>query len=275
MSKIQEIKERLLKNQSEQEEASRLDWQEFTDHPLLYTALIVSGFLSALAGLAIGLGLRMENGNAIINTDVPHLFFALLYAILFPYFFEFGLANWLSKLLHREPDNKVQQVTSIAMVGITGIGTALTAFSAMDVLVTSLGFFTAFQEIPAQVQKWIAFSLPAMLMLNIAAGELYRQNSEAAKLEREAEKEYNEARIEADNEIKLARMEAKKQIALRAASEYSRQAAKEVESIGAKRGAQDWNKDRAKFNPQGAPMVANAANTRQEELQDKNPTNGG
>jgi hypothetical protein len=265
MSLIDKAKKRMESRKTETKEQTRRSWQEFYDHPLLFTALIVSGFLSGLAGLAIGFGVHVENGFVTYQADLPHIFFALLFAALFPYFFEFGLANWLHKMLHREPSNRTQEWTSYVMVGLTFIGTAITAFSAMDVLVTSLGFFPVFQEIPPQVQGWIAMSIPGMVMLNIAAGELYRQSSESSTLRREIEKDLREAQITADNEVRLAQMEAERDIAVHAATEYANRAMNESQQIGANKGGQQWNKDREKHGQQSQqqlrPAMASEAET--------------
>lgn len=241
--------DKIRKNIKSKSDASRAEfrrkYKEFFDHPLLFMALIMSGVLSALAGIAIGLGVRMEDGIFYAKYDIAHIFFAMLYAVAFPYFFEFGLANWLHKLLHREPDNLIQNVTAWAMIVITFIGTAATAYSAMDVLVTAGGFFDSFKEIPPVVQKWIAFSLPTMIMLNIAAGELYRQFTTEAILQRSAENELRETTVAADMEVKLAKVESEKRIAIAAAEEYSRRSNQEAPEIGRNRGAAEWNTQRS------------------------------
>lgn len=263
-TRFEKIKNSIQQKTNAQKEATRREYKEFYDHPLLFVALAASGLLSALAGLAIGLGLRMENGILIAHLDVAHIFFALLYAVLFPYFFEFGLANWLHKNLHREPGNMVQQWTSILMIGITFIGTAATAYSAMDVLVTAGGFFDSFKEIPAGVQRWIAFSLPTMFLLNIAAGELYRQFTTEAVLKRSADIELREARIATDMEIALAKMEADKNISIAAAEEYSRRAEVEAPEIGKRKGESNWNKDRGTVQP--APVMGFKQNEAEIEI---------
>ena len=243
-TRFEQIKAGLTKKANAQKEATRRDYKEFFEHPLLFVALISSGLLSALAGLAIGLGLRMEDGIMKVTIDVAHVFFAILYAGLFPYFFEFGLANWLHKFLHREPANIIQFWTAAVMIGITFIGTALTAYSAMDVLVTAGGFFDSFKEISAGVQRWIAFSLPTMFLINIASGELYRQFTTEATLKRAAEIELREARMATDLEIELARMDADKNISIAAAEAYSRRAESEAPEIGRKKGEDSWQKER-------------------------------
>lgn len=152
MSRMQELKNKILKEDRKSTDESRRRARYVKDHKHLYAALYASAFLSALAGIAIGLGLRVESGVVHVVMDLPHIFFATLYAVAFPYFFEYGLHEWLMKLLLREPGNKYQEYAAGSMVGLTFIGTALTAFSAMDILVTSLGSFAAFQEIPPVVQ---------------------------------------------------------------------------------------------------------------------------
>ena len=249
MTKVDELKAKAQRKAQENSEKMRRNMSEFRDHPLLYIALIASGFLSALAGLAIGLGLKMVEGNVQIIWDVPHIFFALQYAGLFPYFFEFGLANWLHKLLHREPDNTTQLVTAWIMVILTFIGTAVTAYSAMDVLVTAGGFFASFTEISPTVQKWIAYALPTMFLLNIASGEAYRQFTAHAVLQRTADIELHEKRLGAELEVTLAQMEAKKQVAIAQAAEYSRQALTDAPQIGKDKSDNQWKKEAAQLRP--------------------------
>ena len=260
--RFEKIKSNMMKKTAERHEKTRRDYKEFFDHPLLFVALLSSGFLSMLAGLAIGLGAHMEGEILTYNADIPHLFFACLYAVLFPYFFEFGLANWLYKFLHREPENKIQLFTSGAMIIITFIGTAATAYSAMDVLVTAGGFFDSFQSIAPVVQRWIAFSLPTMFMINIAAGELYRQFTAEAVLKREATLELREAQVAADMEVSLAEMEAKKNIGIAAANAYTQRAQKEAPAIGNDKGNKAWDD----FSQ---PMKAYAADSQQAELAPK------
>ena len=242
MTRFEKIKSNIKAQSDAQREAFRREYKEFFDHPLLFVALIMSGILSALAGCTVGLGVRIDGGYFTANYDIAHLFFAVLYSVAFPYFFEFGLANWLHKLLHREPGNNVQFFTAWGMIAVTFIGTAITAYSAMDVLVTAGGFFDSFKEIPPIVQKWIAFSLPTMIMLNIATGELYRQFTTEAILKRSAENELREAQVAADMEIKLAQMEADKDVSIHAAEEYSRRAREQAPEIGRTKGAETWNK---------------------------------
>jgi hypothetical protein len=263
MSKVDELKNKAARKAQENGEKMRRTFSEFQDHPLLYIALIASGFLSALAGIAIGLGLRMVDGNVEIIADFPHIFFAILYACLFPYFFEFGLANWLHKLLHREPENTIQLVTAWIMVILTFVGTAITAYSAMDVLVTAGGFFASFTSISPTVQKWIAYALPTMFLLNIASGEAYRQFTAHAVLQRTADIELHEKRLGAELEVKLAQMEAKKNVAIAQADEYSRLAMAEAPQIGKDKGGGQWKHEAAQMRP-AYNSETNAPQTQQE-----------
>lgn len=243
------IKQAIIKKTDTQKEKTRREYKEFFDHPLLYVALISSGLLSALAGLSIGLGVHMDGDVVIATLDVPHVFFAVLYCALFPYFFEFGLANWLHKFLHREPNNNVQFWTAGVMIAITFVGTAITAYAAMDVLVTAGGFFNSFTSISAGVQRWIAFSLPTMFMINILSGELYRQFTTEAILKRAALMELREEQTAADMEVNLAQMDAKKKIAIAQAEEYSRRAEQDAPGIGREKGASAWRNDAGQMRP--------------------------
>lgn len=260
-TRFEKMKMKIKHATNSQKENTRRNYKDFLEHPLLFVALIASGLLSALAGMAIGLGLHMQDGELYMMIDVPHVFFAMLYFTLFPYFFEFGLSNWLYKFLHREEDNSVQFFTASSMIAITFIGTAITAFSAMDVLVTAGGFFNSFTEIPPNVQRWVAFSLPSMFLINIAAGELYRQFTAEAVLKRSAEIELREARIASDMEIELARMDNEKNVAIHAAEEYSRRANQEAVQIGMARGAANWEKDKNNFKLRPAGAFAHDTNS--------------
>lgn len=277
MSRIDEIKQKVIQQTAEQRETFRQKWQIVIDNPLLFSALIVSGFLSHLAGWFIGLGVQVDKGVVSYTLDGPHIFVAALYALLFPFFFEYGLANWLSKNLKREVGNNYQQWASGAMVAFTGLGALMTAFSAADIIATTLGFFTSFTEIPPEVQRWMVFSLPAMLAANVLFGEIYRQNSLEATLIRHAEMEIRERRIESDMNVRIAQMTAKAEIATHAANQYARSAGAEVNNIGSQRGEQKWQEDKKLFQTQPAPVRQYSqisTSTLELEPVEKNPTGG-
>lgn len=252
---VQKVKTEMKKKAQEQSENMKLATKDFTDHPLLYIALVLSALLSMFAGIAIGLGVRVDAGTVTAKGDLPNIFAALLYGASFPIFFEFGLANWLKKFMMREPDNKTQMFTAASMVVLTFVGTCVTAYSASDVIATAFGFFTSFQEVPESVQRWIVYALPTMLMINVAAGELYRQFSQEAVLRRQAEMTLREAQVDADMEVRLAQMEAQRNIAVHAAQVYSDKARAESAGIGSRRGTDQWSKDRGRFD---VPTLANA-----------------
>ena len=253
---VQKVKAGMKKKAQEQSENMKLTTKDFTDHPLLYIALVLSALLSMFAGIAIGLGVRVDAGTVTAKGDLPNIFAALLYGASFPIFFEFGLANWLKKFMMREPDNKTQMFTAASMVVLTFVGTCVTAYSASDVIATAFGFFTSFQEVPESVQRWIVYALPTMLMINVAAGELYRQFSQEAVLRRQAEMTLREAQVDADMEVRLAQMEAQRNIAVHAAQVYSDKARAESAGIGSRRGTDQWSKDRGRFD---VPTLANAS----------------
>jgi hypothetical protein len=276
MSLIAGIKQKVIQQSAEQKETFRQKWQVVSDNPLLFSALIVSGFLSHLAGWFIGLGVQVDNGVVSYTLDAPHIFVAALYAILFPFFFEYGLANWLSKNLKREVGNSAQQWASGCMVAFTGLGALMTAFSAADIIATTLGFFTSFTEIPPEVQRWMVFSLPAMLACNVLFGEIYRQNSLEATLMRHAEMEIREKRIEADMNVRIAQMTAKADIATHTANQYAKSAGAEVSGIGSKRGEEKWKEDRKVFQPVAPVRQYSQTSASSLELvsTEKNPTEG-
>ena len=53
----------MKKKAQEQSENMKLATKDFTDHPLLYIALVLSALLSMFAGIAIGLGVRVDAGT--------------------------------------------------------------------------------------------------------------------------------------------------------------------------------------------------------------------
>jgi hypothetical protein len=262
-TRFDQIKNNMQNQSRAQKEKARRDYKEFFEHPLLYVALIASGLLSALAGLSVGLGVKMENGNMQAHLDIGHIFFASLYFLLFPYFFEYGLYNWSHKFLHREPNNNIQFWTASVMSVVTFIGTAITAYSAMDVLVTAGGFFDTFTEIPPNVQGWIAFAIPTMILLNIVSGEVYRQFTTSAILMRSANISLKEDQMAADLEIKLAKVAVEKDIAIAQAEEYSKRATAEAPELGRRKGAEHWNNDRVSHHPvQSQPAMVLSQETR-------------
>lgn len=280
---VDQMKKDMKKRAQEQSESFKRSFKDLSEHPLLYIALVISGLLSLFAGVAIGLGVRVEDGIVTAKVNAPNIFAAILYGASFPIFFEYALANWLKKFLMREPDNNIQMWTSGIMIFLTFIGTCVTAYSASDVIATAFGFFKSFQEIPPSVQKWIVYAVPTMLMLNVAAGEMYRQFSQESVLRRQAEMSLREAQVDADMEVRLAQMNAQKSIAVHAANAYAEKAKGEVKEIGNQRGSDKWKKDRETYLPTPAAPSANApaqqvafaANT-QNYIEDLsvNPTDG-
>lgn len=280
---VDQMKKDMKKRAQEQSESFKRSFKDLSEHPLLYIALVISGLLSLFAGVAVGLGVRVEDGIVTAKVNAPNIFAAILYGASFPIFFEYALANWLKKFLMREPDNTTQMWTSGAMIVLTFLGTCVTAYSASDVIATAFGFFKSFQEIPPSVQRWIVYAVPTMLMLNVAAGEMYRQFSQEAVLRRQAEMSLREAQVDADMEVRLAQMDAQKNIAVHAARTYTEKAKGEAEGIGNQRGSDKWKKDRETYLPTPAAPSANApaqqvafaANT-QNYIEDLsvNPTDG-
>ncbi len=248
-SYVENLKNQMKKRAQEESDNFKRSSKDFADHPLLYIALFISGMLSLFAGVAIGLGVRVDAGTVTAKVNAPNIFAAVLYGASFPIFFEYALANWLKKYLMREPGNRTQEWTAAAMIVLTFLGTCITAYSASDVIATAFGFFSSFQEIPQSVQKWIAYALPTMLMINVAAGEMYRQFSQEAVLRRQAEMDLREVQVDADMEVRLAQMDAQKSIAIHAAKTYTERARAEADTIGQNRGDNKWQKDRETYLP--------------------------
>ena len=83
---VQKVKAEMKKKAQEQSENMKLTTKDFTDHPLLYIALVLSALLSMFAGIAIGLGVRVDAGTVTAKGDLPNIFAALLYGASFPIF---------------------------------------------------------------------------------------------------------------------------------------------------------------------------------------------
>lgn len=224
--------------------------REFIRHPMIFIGLIGSGFLTALAGVFIGVAPHKVDGTiTFFSSDtswavVIGLFFALLYSISFPLIGEYGTYFWHKKAELRDPDSSIQAWIAYVMFAITLLFTGVTAIAASVILASLLGTFDVFVKIPDWAQTWTVIIIPVGFLLHSVANIFYRHFSREAEESRELERELQTAEIEASAQIKGARVEARKRMAISQAQEYARLSMSEAGEIGRARANATWAKER-------------------------------
>lgn len=245
--------------------------REFARHPMIIVGLCITGFLTSLAGIFIGIAPQKiasvvdETGAVIIEGGIRFfandsawaaivgIFFAVVYALVFPFIGEVGTYFWHRKAELRDPDNKIQFWIAYGMFGITLCFTTITAIAASVILASLLGTFDVFKNIPEWAQTWTVIIIPIGALMHSVANIFYRHVSEEAEESRTLERELQTAEVEAAARIKEARVEARKNMAISQAEEYARLSEAEAAQIGRARAKSNWESDKSRFGASNAP----------------------
>lgn len=237
-------------------------------NPMIFIGLLGSAFLTALAGLFIGLAptldaqgnLHLFGGVLGIGSAVFGIFFALIYAVTFPIIGEYGTYYWHRKAALRDEGNRTQAWIGYGMFAITFSFMVATAVSASVIVASLLHTFSEFTAIPAWAQKWTVLVIPIALALHAGANIWYDHVSRYAEERREMERDLQTTEIEAENMIREARIDAKKTVAISLAEEYVRLSAHEARETGKTLAGETWKRDKADFggdhDGDGVPNVA-------------------
>jgi len=235
--------------------------RELSRHPMIFIGLIGSGFLTALAGVFIGVAPHKVDGVITFFASdtawaaIIGVFFALLYLVSFPLIGEYGTYFWHKKAELRDPDSVIQAWIAYVMFAITLGFTGVTAIAASIILASLLGTFDVFVQIPEWAQTWTVIIIPVGFLLHSVANIFYRHFSREAEESRELERELQTAEIEASAQIKGARVEARKRMAISQAEEYARLSMGEAEYIGKARANASWQKEKANAGLGSAPTT--------------------
>lgn len=168
-------------------ESRLLSWSDdFKKYPYLYLILGVSALFTMTLGMMMGLAPTLDAsiGMVVYQTDLMHVFLALVYMIAFVTVTEgaFGIAKWLYHT--RENGNKTQTNTTVVMMFLAGISIIGTGIAGGMVVASNIAFLSAFIEIPEGAQKWVIIIIPILLAIYAFLLTAYALSSAAAKTER-------------------------------------------------------------------------------------------
>lgn len=164
--------------------------RKFGRYWLIYLALGFTAALSFVSGLLLPF---MKPG-----VDVPLTWgtagAALMYAVGFMVIGEGAAYFWFEKIIDQDPDNNGQKIIAGLMIAFSVITSMTTALAASYIIAFWIGVFDTFTGIPAWAQKWIAVSIPVMMVVHVVAGIIFKSISDEATSEREANAKINQAR---------------------------------------------------------------------------------
>ncbi len=165
--------------------------QELADHWYIYAMLAVSALFTGTLGVYMGLAPTKTLTGISFCTDTMHVFLAVVYAIAFITITEasFVLGKYL--FFTREEENNTQQLTSLAMMGISGLSIMLTGIAGGFVIAVNISFMTEFMEVPEAAQRWIIIVIPIMLSIYafmLAAYQLSSREASSERLARETQR---------------------------------------------------------------------------------------
>lgn len=230
---------------------------DFKRYPLLYIGLFISGFLSACAGVFIGVAPHYQGGILTVETGVLNIFFAALYAITFPIFGEYGIYQWHRKAILRDEGshkegNYHQWWISYGMLTATIVFTLVTSTAAAIIISSLFRSFDVFAVIPDWAQKWTVMIIPIGAVLHSVSSLAYKHFSSEAEEEREIERQLQQTVSDARHRVGTARANAQTNMILAQTEAYEAEAREDAPRIGRARGRQQWDTDRQRL---GGGMV--------------------
>jgi uncharacterized membrane protein len=175
--------------------------RKFGRYWLIYIALGFTAVLSFVSGLLLPF---MKP-----DVDVPLTWgtaaAAVMYAMGFLLIGEGAALFWFDKIVDQDPDNNQQKITAGLMIAASVLTSATTALAASYIVAYWIGVFDTFTGIPAWAQKWIAVSIPVLMVVHVVAGIIFKSSSDEATSEREANAKIHQARNEANEARQTAR----------------------------------------------------------------------
>jgi hypothetical protein len=164
----------------------------------VYLFLSVSSLFTGTLGIYMGIApiLDITSRTIIYQTDVMHLFLALVYFIAFIVVTEgaFVIGKWL--FFTREEANLSQKITSFAMMLFSGISILGTGVAGGMVIASQISFMTSFVAIPDSAQKWVVIVIPVLITFYTALVTIYGLSSDSAASERLLNEQKRTADIE-------------------------------------------------------------------------------
>lgn len=150
----------------------------------IYALLFISASFTITLGIYMGLAPFKTETGLMFQTDIPHLFLALVYAVAFVTVteFAFGLAKWL--FFTREEKNSAQTVATVIMMIVAGFSIMGTGIAGGMVIASNIAFLTDFVEVPHQAQLWVVIAIPTLIIFYATCGTVYIVSSREARAKR-------------------------------------------------------------------------------------------
>lgn len=186
-----------LKKTKKRKAESQLDWSaEFGKYWYVYVFLIVSALFTGTLGAYMGMAPYPTPEGLYFQTDLPHLFLALIYIIAFITVTEVAFA--LSKRLYftREENNNPQKYSMLGMLIVSGFSIFGTGLAGGMVIASNIEFMTEFTVIPASAQKWVIAVIPALITTYTVLVSVYHLSSDSAASERITREQLREQELD-------------------------------------------------------------------------------
>jgi len=179
-----------LKKANQQKAEKKIAWTgDFRQHWYVYILLLISGVFTATLGIFMGLSptlVTLPDGAQVIhfNTDITHLFLALVYMVAFVGTTEVQFIVAKKLFSDREEGNFWQTASMVTAMITATIGIVGTGIAGGFVVASNIAFLSDFREIPHEAQRWVIIIIPIMLAWFSVLYLIYSQTSEAAQNER-------------------------------------------------------------------------------------------
>ena len=176
-----------------------LDWSnEFRHYWYVYVFLCVSAIFTMTLGFYMGIAPKFDPVAMTITyqTDILHLFLALVYMVAFVAVTEvaFVIGKWL--FFTREEANFAQQISTIVMMVIAGAAILGTGIAGGMVIASQNSFLTSFVSIPDSAQTWVVVAIPVFITTYTLLVTVYSLSSDSAASERLAREQKRAADLD-------------------------------------------------------------------------------
>jgi len=185
-----------------------LDWSnELRHYWYVYVFLCVSAIFTMTLGFYMGIAPKFDPVAMTLTyqTDILHLFLALVYMVSFVAVTEvaFVIGKWL--FFTREEANATQGISTIFMMVIAGVSILGTGIAGGMVIASQISFLTSFVQIPDSAQRWVVVAIPVLITTYTVLVTMYSLASDSAASERLSREQKRSADL--DNETRARAIE--------------------------------------------------------------------
>jgi hypothetical protein len=219
---------------------------------LMYWGLFFVAALSFICGLV----LPFMREDIVVRLTWGTLAVSLFYALGFLTVGEGAFNFWFDKITDSDPDNNTQKLIAGVMIALSGLVSLSTALATSYIIAWWIKIFDTFVSIPAWAQKYIAIIIPVMVIVNVAAGTMFKWVSDEAYSERENNARIREAKnraIQAQAKARADYMEANAPILARQMGEIEAQ-----DQLDALQAQINEKRSKRGQNPANTPTVSYA-----------------